>query len=156
MKKLKTLLIAIIISALGSVPSCVSNADSPLSETLSKSGMVVSANGLASDIGRDILAQGGNAIDAAIATGFALAVTHPQAGNIGGGGFMVVRHADGEATTFDFRETAPMAASEDMFLDASGAYSKTRHHSSYLAIGTPGTVAGFALVHKKHGRLPWA
>jgi gamma-glutamyltranspeptidase/glutathione hydrolase len=118
-------------------------------------GMVVSASAIASEAGAQVLANGGNAVDAAIATGFALAVTYPTAGNIGGGGFMVIRMPDGRATTIDFREKAPAAASEMMFTDSSGAYSSTRHHRSHLSVGVPGTVAGFALAHKKYGGAQW-
>jgi len=119
-------------------------------------GMVVSANILASEAGARVLAAGGNAVDAAVATGFALAVTHPAAGNIGGGGFMVVRGADGQVTAFDFREKAPLRAFPEMFLDASGEYSSQIHHGSHRAVGVPGTVAGFALAHDRMGSAPWA
>lgn len=118
-------------------------------------GMVVSASAIASKAGSDVLAAGGNAVDAAIATGFALAVTYPAAGNIGGGGFMVIRMPDGRATTIDFREKAPAAASAEMFLDSTGAYSSRIHHRSHYAVGVPGTVAGFALAHGKYGKLAW-
>ena len=118
-------------------------------------GMVVSASAIASEAGAQVLASGGNAVDAAIATGFALAVTYPTAGNIGGGGFMVIRLADGRATTIDFREKAPLAASPTMFTDAGGEYSATKHHRSHLAVGVPGTVAGFAMAHKKYGTASW-
>ena len=117
--------------------------------------MVVSASAIASAVGRDVLAAGGNAIDAAIATGFALAVTYPTAGNIGGGGFMVIRFPDGRATTIDFREMAPAAATPDMFTDSTGAYSSRIHHNAD-AVGVPGTVAGFALAHSKYGKAKWA
>ena len=119
-------------------------------------GMVVSASSIASEAGRDVLAAGGNAVDAAIATGFALAVTYPVAGNIGGGGFMVVRFPDGRATTIDFRERAPDAATPGMFTDSTGAYSAQIHHGSYKAVGVPGTVAGFALAHRQYGKTKWA
>jgi gamma-glutamyltranspeptidase/glutathione hydrolase len=119
-------------------------------------GMVVSASGIASAVGRDVLAKGGNAVDAAIATGFALAVTYPAAGNIGGGGFMVIRLPDGRATTIDFREKAPAAATPGMFVDSAGNYSATIHHHSLRAVGVPGTVAGFALAHEKYGKAPWS
>ncbi len=119
------------------------------------SGMVVSASAIASEAGAQVLASGGNAVDAAIATGFALAVTYPTAGNIGGGGFMVIRMPDGRATTIDFREKAPAAATPELFTDASGAYSATKHHRSHLAVGVPGTVAGFAMAHKKYGAATW-
>ncbi len=114
-------------------------------------GMVVSSHYLASQAGVEILKKGGNAVDAAIATGFALAVTLPSAGNIGGGGFMIVRTAEGEVTTFDFREKAPAAATEDMFLDANGEYTEPTNHEGYLAVGVPGTVAGFFLAHERFG-----
>jgi gamma-glutamyltranspeptidase/glutathione hydrolase len=118
--------------------------------------MVASATELSSRIGDEVLREGGNAVDAAIATGFALAVTYPQAGNIGGGGFMVIRFPDGEATTIDFREKAPLAAHPEMFLDSAGSYSSAIHHDSHLAVGVPGTVAGLELAHQKYGKLPWA
>ena len=119
-------------------------------------GMVVSASAIASQAGRDVLANGGNAIDAAIATGFALAVTYPTAGNIGGGGFMVVRFPDGKTTTIDFREKAPARATPGMFLDSTGAYSARLHHNSHKSVGVPGTVAGFAHAHRKYGKAAWA
>ena len=96
-------------------------------------GMVVSASAIASQAGRDVLAAGGNAVDAAVATGLALAVTYPVAGNIGGGGFMVIRMPDGRATTIDFREVAPQAATPEMFLDSTGAYSARVHHDGHRA-----------------------
>lgn len=119
-------------------------------------GMVVSASSIASQVGADVLAKGGNAIDAAVATGFALAVTYPTAGNIGGGGFMVIRFPDGKATTIDFREKAPAAATPTMFTDSTGAYSSRIHHNSYRSVGVPGTVAGFDYVQKKYGKAAWA
>jgi len=106
-------------------------------------------------VGVEILERGGNAVDAAVAVGFALAVTHPTAGNIGGGGFMVIRFPDGRATTFDFRERAPARAHPKMFLDDQQKYSADRHHNSHLSVGVPGTVAGFELAHAKYGRIPW-
>jgi gamma-glutamyltranspeptidase/glutathione hydrolase len=117
--------------------------------------MVVSATEHASRIGAEVLEAGGNAVDAAIATGFALAVTHPAAGNIGGGGFFVIRFPDGQVTAFDFREKAPLLANPRMFLDESGEYSSTIHHNSHLAVGVPGTVAGFAKAHETYGTLEW-
>ena len=117
-------------------------------------GMVVSAQRIASGVGVEVMKKGGNAVDAAIATGFALAVVYPAAGNIGGGGFMIVRQADGTAGAFDFRETAPAAATSHMFLDSTGAYSRPTNHEGYLSIGVPGTVAGFFAAHKKYGSLP--
>jgi len=118
-------------------------------------GMVVSEHPEASRAGAEVLAAGGNAVDAAIATGFALAVTWPAAGNIGGGGFMVIRFPDGTSTTLDFRERAPMAADPDMWLE-DGEYSARRHHDSHLAVGVPGTVAGFDKAHRLYGTVDWA
>jgi gamma-glutamyltranspeptidase/glutathione hydrolase len=119
------------------------------------SGMVVSQNWLASEVGRDVLAAGGNAIDAAIATGFALAVVHPTAGNIGGGGFMVVRFPNGQTTAIDFREKAPLASFPEMWLDEKGEYSSDVHHRSAKSVGVPGTVAGFERAHKLYGDMDW-
>ncbi len=119
-------------------------------------GMVGSAEEHASQAGIDVLKRGGNAIDAAVAVGFALAVTHPQAGNIGGGGFMVIRFADGKSTTVDYRETAPAKATRDMFLDANGNPVTERSLIGPLAAGVPGSVAGLTYVQKKYGKLPLA
>lgn len=119
-----------------------------------KHGMVVSSERHASEVGVQILRNGGNAVDAAIATGFALAVTHPAAGNIGGGGFMIVYTAKGEITAFNFREKAPATAHAKMYLDENGVYSDPINHDGYLAIGVPGTVAGFFLAHQKLGSKP--
>ncbi len=122
----------------------------------SSEGMVVSAYPEASVAGAEVLAAGGNAVDAAIATGLALAVTHPAAGNIGGGGFMVIRFPDGSSTAIDFREKAPLRAHPEMFVGEDGEYSYQIHHRSHLAVGVPGTVAGFALAHDKYGSAEWA
>ncbi|MEZ4415679.1 MAG: gamma-glutamyltransferase [Gemmatimonadota bacterium] len=119
-------------------------------------GMVVSQSAIASEVGARVLEAGGNAVDAAIATGFALAVTHPTAGNIGGGGFMVIRFPDGRATTLDFREKAPMAARPEMFLDEDGEYAFDRHHNSHVSVGVPGTVAGFWQAHQQYGSETWS
>jgi len=118
--------------------------------------MVVSDNVIASQVGVDILKKGGNAVDAAIATAFALEVTHPEAGNIGGGGFIVFLNSAGEVTTFDFREKAPLAASPTMFLDENGKIKDNSNHKGLLAVGVPGTVAGLYQAHEKYGKLPWA
>lgn len=120
--------------------------------------MVASASALASGIGADILKRGGNAADAAVATGLALAVSYPRAGNLGGGGFAVLRLADGRVTSLDFRETAPSAATRDLYLDARGDVVPGRSTVGHLASGVPGTVAGLALLHEKYGsgRLTWA
>ena len=119
-----------------------------------KHGMVVSQNYMASQIGVEVLWDGGNAVDAAVATAFALAVTHPAAGNIGGGGFLLHRPAKGDPVAYDFRETAPAAASPTMFLK-DGKYDADLHHNHHLSVGVPGTVAGLHLAWKQAGRLPW-
>lgn len=118
-------------------------------------GMVVSGNPIASAVGRDILRAGGNAVDAAVAVGFALAVTHPEAGNVGGGGFMVIRTGDGRVRALDYRETAPARASRDMYLDAAGNPTE-RSITGHLAAGVPGAVAGLLEAHRTLGRLPFA
>jgi gamma-glutamyltranspeptidase/glutathione hydrolase len=120
-----------------------------------RNGMVVSSHYLASEAGRDVLRNGGNAIDAAIATAFALAVTLPSAGNIGGGGFLVYQGSDGKSTTFNFREKAPMAASATMFLDENGQIKNNSNHEGPLSVGVPGTVAGLWMAHQKLGTKPW-
>ena len=122
-------------------------------DAIGKNGMVVSSHELASQIGVDILKQGGNAIDAAIATGFALAVVHPGAGNIGGGGFMVIRCSNGTVTTIDFREVAPSGASRDMLLDDSMNVIEGKSWNTSLASGIPGSVAGFGMAHEKFGSI---
>lgn len=118
-------------------------------------GMVVSSHYLASEVGVQVLRDGGNAVDAAVAVGLALAVVHPAAGNIGGGGFMIVFTRDGEVTTFDFREKAPLAATRNMYTDSTGTLIEDLNHEGYLAIGVPGTVAGFDLALKRFGTRSW-
>ncbi|MFQ5639912.1 MAG: gamma-glutamyltransferase, partial [bacterium] len=118
-----------------------------------KNGMVVTTDRIASEVGVAILRKGGNAIDAAVATGFALAVVHPAAGNIGGGGFMVIRLADGTTVAIDYREKAPKAAHENMYLDENGQLLRGLNHNGYLAIGVPGTIAGFTLALEKFGTM---
>ncbi|HZJ19128.1 MAG TPA: gamma-glutamyltransferase [Pricia sp.] len=124
-------------------------------QTHGKQGMVVSDNAVASKVGIDILKKGGNAIDAAVATAFALEVTHPQAGNIGGGGFMVFMDATSKTTTIDFREKAPLLATPDMFLDVEGKLVEGSNHNGLKSVGVPGTVAGLYMAHSKYGVLPW-
>ena len=127
--------------------------------------MVVSSSEIASQVGVEILKKGGNAVDASVATAFALAVTLPTAGNIGGGGFLVHLDTSGNATTFDFREKAPLAATKEMFLDENGELVKgknhygrnsTENHFGLKSVGVPGTVAGLYKAHQKYGTLPWA
>lgn len=121
----------------------------------SENGMVVSSHYLASQIGYQTIEKGGNAIDATVATAFALAVTLPSAGNIGGGGFLVYHGDNGEQTTFNFREKAPLAATEDMFLGEDGKIKDNSNHEGLLSVGVPGTVAGLYKAHQKMGNLPW-
>jgi len=121
----------------------------------SKKGMVVTTHPLATEIGLSILKKGGNAIDAAIAVNFALAVCHPSAGNIGGGGFLVYRNAKGKVYALDYREKAPLASSKDMYLDASGNVIPEKSSIGVFSVGVPGTVAGMEEMHRKFGSLPW-
>lgn len=147
MKKITLLLSLIYISCSAQVST------NPTGLVTSKA-MVVSAREEASKIGVEIMKKGGNAFDAMIATELALAVSFPFAGNIGGGGFMVYRKANGEVGSLDYREKAPLAASKDMFLDKDGNVIKGKSTETALAIGVPGTIAGVFAVHKKFGSLP--
>ena len=117
-------------------------------------GMVITQSDIASQIGFKVIQSGGNAVDAAVATAFALAVTHPTAGNIGGGGFIVYRPATGEPMSYDFREVGPSRSSPEMWL-TDGKYDFTKHHNSHLSVGVPGTVAGLHLAWKEQGSKPW-
>jgi gamma-glutamyltranspeptidase/glutathione hydrolase len=152
-RRLLTVIVTLLVVAAlpGSTPEAASHA-----AVRAAHGMVGSTEAHASQAGLDVLQHGGNAVDAAVAVGFALAVTHPQAGNIGGGGFMVIRFADGRSTTIDYRETAPAKATRDMFLDASGNPVTERSLIGPLASGTPGAVAGLTYVQKKYGKLTLA
>ncbi|MDW8108342.1 MAG: gamma-glutamyltransferase [Candidatus Kryptonium sp.] len=116
-------------------------------------GMVVSSDSIATKVGIEILKKGGNAVDAAVAVGFALAVTYPQAGNIGGGGFMVIRMANGETVTIDYREKAPLKAHENMFLDENGNFIPEKSQIGHLSVGVPGSVAGLLLALEKYGTM---
>lgn len=119
-----------------------------------QNGMVVTAQHLASQVGVDVLKAGGNAVDAAVAVGYALAVVYPTAGNLGGGGFMTIRLADGTTTFLDFRERAPLAATSTMYLDAEGNPIPGASIDGYLAVGTPGSVAGLEMAREKYGTKP--
>lgn len=121
-----------------------------------KHGMVASVSEIASQIGVDIMKRGGNAVDAAVAVGLALAVVWPEAGNLGGGGFMMIRMNDGRAVAVDYREMAPAAAHRNVYLDAQGNYIKDSSVIGHKAAGVPGTVAGFALALEKYGTMKWA
>lgn len=127
----------------------------PIYGEIADSAMVASAHPIASQVGITILKKGGNAIDAAVATQFALAVVYPNAGNIGGGGFMVLRMNNGEINSLDFRETAPMKASRDMYLDENGNVIKGKSSFGILSVGVPGSVDGMIRAHQKYGYLPW-
>src|SRR5271170_5469270 len=132
-------------------------AAAPMRPTHAPHAMVVSVHELASQAGIEMLRSGGNAIDAAVATGFALAVVHPLAGNLGGGGFLLLRNANGKTHFIDFREKAPAAATENMYLDAQGNVipesSKDSSVVGYRSIGVPGTVAGLIYAEKQYGKL---
>jgi gamma-glutamyltranspeptidase/glutathione hydrolase len=135
--------------AFAQVPSLVEARPQPV---VARNGMVASQDKLATRIGVDVLARGGNAVDAAVAVGFAMAVTHPQAGNLGGGGFMLVHLAERNVTVaIDYRETAPAATARDVFLDAAGNADPQKSRDTGLAVGVPGTVAGLALALERYG-----
>jgi hypothetical protein len=127
----------------------------PAAAVEAASAMVVSDAPLATDVGVQVMRDGGNAVDAAIATAFALAVVYPEAGNVGGGGFMIARMADGTIAALDFREKAPLAATRDMFLDERGELSRLSTHG-HLASGVPGAVMGLWEAHRRFGTRPWA
>src|SRR5436190_13337992 len=118
-------------------------------------GMVVAMEAIAADVGVAVLQKGGNAIDAAVAVGFAMAVTHPFAGNLGGGGYMLIRLADGRTTFLDFRERAPEKSSRDMYLDAKGELTRDSVEG-WRSSGVPGSVGGFEMAIAKYGKRPWA
>jgi gamma-glutamyltranspeptidase/glutathione hydrolase len=135
--------------------ACRNNKQS-ITGLVADSAMVVCAHPLASDVGVSILKQGGNAVDAVIATQFALAVVYPVAGNLGGGGFMLLRQNNGKTDALDYREKAPAAATTNMYLGETGEVIENLSRYGHLAAGVPGTVAGLAESHKKYGSLPWA
>ncbi len=148
-----------VCSALAAQSNAAWGAPAPDTHTLaleSSRDMVVTAQHAASDVGAAILSAGGNAIDAAVAVGYALAVTHPCCGNIGGGGFMTIHLADGRDTFINFREKAPLAARADMFLDTAGNPVAAKSRDGYLAVGVPGTVLGLETALQKYGTLPRA
>jgi gamma-glutamyltranspeptidase/glutathione hydrolase len=143
----------------------IASTNTAIGQTTARNGIVVSANKIASEVGRDVLKKGGNVIDATVATAFALAVVHPTAGNIGGGGFIVFMDSEGKVTSFDFREKAPLAATSDMYLDEDGNLMRDNNlygressvnHIGLKSVGVPGTVAGLYQAHQKYGKLPWS
>ena len=143
---------SVIFAALAVFAALAAQAREPVR---ARHAMVVAQEPLAADVGAAILKKGGNAIDAAVAVAFALAVTHPSAGNLGGGGFLLARFADGKATFIDFREMAPMAASRDMYVGPDGKLTQDSL-TGWRAAAVPGTVRGLELAHRKYGSLPWA
>jgi gamma-glutamyltranspeptidase/glutathione hydrolase len=152
---MKFLLSAMMIFSCA-IESKIFNSQAIVHPEVGANGMVVSQHYLATDVGHAILESGGNAYDASIAVAFALAVVLPRAGNIGGGGFMVMHDAAlNKSFSIDYREIAPAAATKDMYLNADGTVDKMRSRQGVLAIGVPGTVAGMWEVHKKFGSLPW-
>src|SRR6266404_239743 len=150
------LIASLLAVSLGSITTFAASRE-PLR---ARHGIVASMNEVASNVGVDIMKRGGNAIDAAIAVAFTLAVTHPSAGNLGGGGFMMVRLKNGQMTAIDYREMAPAAATRDVYLDPNGNLIKGEGGSllGYRAAGVPGTVRGMELALKKYGsgKLSWS
>src|SRR5271156_255417 len=136
-------------------PCLIARAAAPL-ELESDKGMVVTSQHLASDVGAAILRQGGNAIDAAVAVGYALAVTHPCCGNLGGGGFMLIHLKDGRDAFINFRERAPLAATADMYLHAKRDPIADKSLNGWLEVGTPGTVLGLETAREEYGTMPRA
>lgn len=144
-----------LLLAVGCIRCQMPDLRSRVTGVIADSAMVVSAHPLASEVGVRILKEGGNAIDASIATQFALAVVFPAAGNIGGGGFMVIRLRDGTAVALDYREVAPAASTEDMYLNPDGSLRPGQSENGHLSAGVPGQVAGMVEAHRKYGTLPW-
>ena len=145
------LLTILIVASMSIVPRAASR-----EPVRARHGMVASTSEIASRVGVEIMQRGGNAIDAAVAVGLALAVTWPAAGNIGGGGFMMIRRANGDTEIIDYRERAPLAATREMYLDKKGDVIKGASTVGYRAVGVPGTVAGLSLALERHGKLKWA
>ena len=141
------------ILVLAVVSTCIVARAASVAPVAAENGMVVTAQHLATDVGVDVLRKGGNAVDAAVAVGYALAVVYPAAGNLGGGGFMTIHLADGRKTFIDFREVAPLAATPDMYLDASGNVVKGLSLKGHLAVAVPGSVAGMEHAREKYGTL---
>jgi len=150
LKKLSLLILT------GLILSCVAEKEEPVIGLITEKAMVVSAHPLASEVGSTILKRGGNAIDAAIAVHFALAVVYPEAGNIGGGGFFVIRDKDANYHSLDFRERGPLTSHQDMYLDENGEVIERKSIKGHLASGVPGAVDGMVKAYDKLGSLPWA
>jgi gamma-glutamyltranspeptidase / glutathione hydrolase len=148
--------LAALLAAFFSCVACCCAMAASVAPVAAEHGMVVTAQHLASQVGVDVLKKGGNAVDAAVAVGYALAVVYPAAGNLGGGGFMTLQLADGRKTFIDFRERAPLAAKTDMYLDPAGKVIKGLSTDGHLAVAVPGTVAGLEMAREKYGSLPRA
>ena len=154
LKSTFSLSLILLIMSLSFGQSAIYSPSSVHHPIVNENGMVASQHGLATQVGLDILKAGGNAVDAAVGVGFALAVVLPRAGNLGGGGFMIVHHADSKKTTaINYREMAPAAASRDMYLKADGTVDNDKFNKSYLSVGVPGTVSGLALALEKYGTM---
>ena len=150
-------LLSFLLLFIGSAKTATFNSQSIIHPQVGQNGMVVSQHYLATDVGHSILESGGNAYDASVAVAFALAVVLPRAGNIGGGGFMVLYHQESNKNySIDYREMAPELATKDMYLNQDGSVNKERATQGILAIGVPGTVYGMWEVHQKFGSLPWS
>ncbi len=155
-KILSHLVILTLCLASCSTPSKQEQVEQRLTGTIGQKAMVSSVHELASEVGKDVLANGGNAFDAAVAVQFALAVVYPEAGNIGGGGFAVIRTAEGKSDALDFREKAPLAATETMYQDDNGEVITDLSRIGHLAAGVPGSVDGMVKLHEKYGSMDWA
>ncbi|MBV9891522.1 MAG: gamma-glutamyltransferase, partial [Rhizobacter sp.] len=142
--------LALVLAGSAWLPAARSASVAPVA---AENGMVVTAQHLATEVGVDVLKRGGNAVDAAVAVGYALAVVYPAAGNLGGGGFMTIQLADGRKTFLDFRERAPLAATANMYLDASGNVIKGSTTTGHLAVAVPGSVAGMENALAKYGTM---
>jgi gamma-glutamyltranspeptidase / glutathione hydrolase len=149
--KLDTFARSLLASAL--VAACLASHAASQAPVAAENGMVVTAQHLATRVGVDVLKDGGNAVDAAVAVGYALAVVYPAAGNLGGGGFMTIQFADGRKTFLDFREKAPAAATANMYLDKEGNVVKGASTLGHLAVGVPGSVSGFETALAKYGTM---
>src|SRR5215510_690181 len=150
MKKISVLIALLFGSSMSSHPARPEGPESSYANAA-----VVSVDPIASNVGIDILKKGGNAVDAAVATAFALAVTWPGAGNLGGGGFMMIHLKNGEDTAIDYREKAPERATPKMFLNEKGEVDSNKSDVGYLVIGVPGTVKGLWEASRRHGKLDW-
>jgi gamma-glutamyltranspeptidase / glutathione hydrolase len=142
-----------IAAAIASISITTVTHAASVAPVAAENGMVVAAQHLASKVGVEVLKRGGNAVDAAVAVGYALAVVYPAAGNLGGGGFMTIQLADGRKTFLDFREVAPKAATANMYLDKDGNVIKGASTKGHLAVGVPGTVSGMEYARQKYGTM---